>query len=420
MGAAECNKVLGPGQQFGIGRRPVQPGDFVVLGIGVVVAVLGLAEFGAHRQHGRAARQQQGGEQGALVALAGGADRWVFAGAFGAVVPGKVGVGAVAVVLGVGLVVLVLVRNQIGQGEAVMRGDEVDAARRAPFGGEDILGAGEPGGEFGQGSTIATPETSGGVAEPVVPFTPMGREAAELVTAGANIPGFGDQLQIAQHGILGNRRQQRGCGVEPVRAAAERGGEVEAEPVHAAQIGPGAQRIHRQAQHLRMVQGQSVAGAAVVDVAGGIVRQPAVIAGIIQAAQRQSGAERIALPGMVQHDIDDGFNPGFGQRRDGGADFRPAAGRQARIGRHQRHRIVAPVIAQAAHGEMGFLNPGGGGQDFHRGDAEAAQMRDRFGMRQTGEPAAQFRRNGRMALGEAADMQFVEQRPRPGHQRLAG
>jgi hypothetical protein len=55
-------------QQVMVGLRPVQPGDLVVLAVGVVVAALAVAHFAARGQHGRALAQQHGGQQGALQA----------------------------------------------------------------------------------------------------------------------------------------------------------------------------------------------------------------------------------------------------------------------------------------------------------------------------------------------------------------
>ena len=58
--------------EFNIHLRPVQPGDSVVLRIGVVVAVLGAAGLVAHAQHRRTARQQQRGQQRAHIGGAAG------------------------------------------------------------------------------------------------------------------------------------------------------------------------------------------------------------------------------------------------------------------------------------------------------------------------------------------------------------
>ena len=69
-------------------------------------------------------------EQVALIAPPRRPDRRIGGFALLAIVPGIVAIGAVAVVLAVGLVVLALVGDEIGEREAVMRDDEVDAARR--------------------------------------------------------------------------------------------------------------------------------------------------------------------------------------------------------------------------------------------------------------------------------------------------
>ncbi len=58
---------------------------------------------------------------------------------------------AVAVVFAVGLVVLLVVGNQVAQREAVVRGDEVDARGGTPRGVLIEIGAaGEPIPEFGE------------------------------------------------------------------------------------------------------------------------------------------------------------------------------------------------------------------------------------------------------------------------------
>ena len=106
---------------------PVQPGELVVLAVGVVVAVLRVAELVAGQQHRHALREEQRGDEVALLPLAQRDDVRVVGRPFGAAVPAVVVVGAVAVVLAVGLVVLVVVADQVVQREAVVAGDEVDA-----------------------------------------------------------------------------------------------------------------------------------------------------------------------------------------------------------------------------------------------------------------------------------------------------
>src|SRR5581483_1405890 len=80
-------------------RRPVDPADLVALAIGVVVAALGAPELVAREQHRRAERQQQGGEEIALLALAQLPDRRIVGRALDAAVPRPVVGMAVAIVL---------------------------------------------------------------------------------------------------------------------------------------------------------------------------------------------------------------------------------------------------------------------------------------------------------------------------------
>ena len=54
----------------GVGVLPVVPGDLVVLAVGVVVAVLGAADLVAAEEHGHALRQEQRGQEVALLAAA--------------------------------------------------------------------------------------------------------------------------------------------------------------------------------------------------------------------------------------------------------------------------------------------------------------------------------------------------------------
>ena len=78
---------------------PVEPGDLVVLAPGVVVAALRAAELVAAEQHRHALREEQRGQEVALLARAQRVDLRVVGLALDAAVPGAVVVGAVAVVL---------------------------------------------------------------------------------------------------------------------------------------------------------------------------------------------------------------------------------------------------------------------------------------------------------------------------------
>src|SRR5213078_2680384 len=147
---------------------------------------------------------------------------------FGAAVPGPVVVGAVPVVLAVGLVVLVVVGDQVGQGEPVVAGDEVDRGDgAAPARRVQVAGSGEPGREIRHGGRAAAPEVADGVAVLAVPLGPQRREPADLVAALAYVPRLGDQLDLGDHGVLLDQVEEGGQPVDVVQFPGQRGGQVE-------------------------------------------------------------------------------------------------------------------------------------------------------------------------------------------------
>src|SRR5690606_23677849 len=103
---------------------PVHPGDLVILGIGVVVALLGAAHLVALLDERRAARDEERGQQRPHVAPARGVDRRIVGWPFDAAVPRLVVVVPVAVAFSVRLVVLLLVGDEVGEGETVVHGEE--------------------------------------------------------------------------------------------------------------------------------------------------------------------------------------------------------------------------------------------------------------------------------------------------------
>lgn len=142
----------GEGQQVHVRVGPVDPGELVVLAVAVVVAVLGAAQLVAVTDHRHALRQQQRGQEIALLAGPQGVDLLVVGRSLGAAVPGPVVALAVVVVLAVGLVVLLVVGHQVTQREPVVGGDEVDRGDRpAPGVFVQVGRTGQPVGELVEG-----------------------------------------------------------------------------------------------------------------------------------------------------------------------------------------------------------------------------------------------------------------------------
>ena len=94
-------------------------------------------------------------------------------GPFDATVPAVVVVGAILVVLAVGLVVFVVVGDEVTQREAVVGGDEVDAAGRpAPAEAIQVAAAAEPIGKLRNLARVTLPELAHVVAVLAVPLAP--------------------------------------------------------------------------------------------------------------------------------------------------------------------------------------------------------------------------------------------------------
>ena len=104
---------------------------------------------------------------------------------------------SVAVVFAVRLVVLVVVGDEIVQGEAIVGRDEVDRGPGfAATLGEQVGGRSKARGKLRQFSLITPPVGPDRVPISIVPFGPARREPADLVAARSQIPRFGDQLDL--------------------------------------------------------------------------------------------------------------------------------------------------------------------------------------------------------------------------------
>src|SRR5262249_49428965 len=158
-------------------------------------ARLRTAQLVAGQQHRHALAPQQRRQHVARLAGAQGPDLGIVGRAFDAAVPAFVVAGSVLTVLAIGLVVRPVVADQVGQGGAVLGGDEIDAGPRPPaVMVEAVGGAAEPRRQVAHLARVAAPVLPDVVAEAVVPFRPARREAADPVAVGAQVPRLGDQL----------------------------------------------------------------------------------------------------------------------------------------------------------------------------------------------------------------------------------
>src|ERR1700722_14363462 len=116
MPMAEGDKLSAEVQRLPVSVLPVEPGQLVVLTVGIVVAALRMAELVTVPHHGDSLTHQEGRYQRAPAPLAYLEDRGVVGWAFHAAIPRAVVVSSVVVVLAVRLVVLAVIANQVGEG----------------------------------------------------------------------------------------------------------------------------------------------------------------------------------------------------------------------------------------------------------------------------------------------------------------
>src|SRR5215475_5496049 len=168
---------------------PVEPTDFVVLAVSVVVAVLTPAPLVSAAQHRHALGKKQSGKKIPALPVAQGIDLRIVGGPFHAAVPRLIIVVAVAVIVAIQVVVVLVVADQISQREPVMCCDEVNARIRPAA--VMFIEVGAPGqsiGHFANAALVALPKTANRVTIFSIPFGPVDRKIANLVTPIADVP----------------------------------------------------------------------------------------------------------------------------------------------------------------------------------------------------------------------------------------
>ena len=112
-------------------QAPVKPAHLFILAVSIIVAALGSATLVAAEQHGNSSRDKQGQYKILNQSVPHPFDDGIVARPFHAAIVAVVGIGSIAVVLAIFVIVLLLVADQIVQREPIMRSYEVEAACRS-------------------------------------------------------------------------------------------------------------------------------------------------------------------------------------------------------------------------------------------------------------------------------------------------
>ncbi len=322
MGAAQRDEASREVEERHVRRVPVVPRQLRVVTVGVVVARLRATQLVAAEEHRHALREEERGQQVALLAGAQREDGRVVGRPFHAAVPGSVVRLAVPVVVPVGAVVLAVVGDQVGQREAIVRGHEIDARRGSPaIVLVEVGAAREAATEVVQHVRLATPHVAHRVPVATVPLGPVGRELAHLVATLTDVPGLRDELDRADDGVLLDDVEEGREAVHGMQLARQRRGQVEAEAIHVHLFDPVAQAVHDELEHVGLEHVERVAAAGVVHVAAAVVGEQAVVGLVVEAAERQRRAVVRTFARVVVDDVQDDLQPGRVEGHDHGLEL---------------------------------------------------------------------------------------------------
>jgi hypothetical protein len=209
-----------------------------------------------------------------------------------------------------------------------------------------------------------------------------------------------------------------------VQLAGQRGGEIEAEAVHAHLRDPVAEAVHDQLQRARGADVDGVARARVVHVVARVAGHEAVVGGVVDPAVGDGGAEVVALRGVVVDDVQDDLDARLVQRVHHVPELvhllaHPPAARVTDVGGEEADGVVAPVIGEALALQHAVGDELVDRHQLDAGDAEAAEVFDDRRRDESGIGAAQVFRHLGVAERESLDVELVDRRPRPRVAALA-
>ena len=265
-------------------------------------------------------------------------------------VDARIIVAAIAVILAIPLVMLFLVAAQIAQRKAVVRRDEVDAARRILFGAKNIFAACDSPGKIQRRIVAHQPESAGVVPEFAIPFGPSARKSADFIQTGC-IPCLGNQLAAAQNRINRNIVQQAQIWVvNPlafVRTPQNRC-QIKPESVDMHLDQPVSQAFDDQMLHHRMIAVHRIAASGVIGITAFFVQH--IIDAVIQSAECDGRSIAITFAAVIKDDIQNHFDPGFVKRLHHLpelADDSPGRfiARKSLMRTKKANRRISPVIA---------------------------------------------------------------------------
>ena len=337
--------------------------------------------------------------------------------AFNAAVPREVFVHAIAAVFAVGVVVLVVVRDEIPQRETIVACDEVERLVRQSAGMLVEVGtAANARCQSAGQALVAAPESADIIAITAIPFRPPAAglwKTADLIQA-RGVPRLGDQLGVAQQSVLRNHLDDGRIDQHVALAiAAKDGGEIEAQAIDVHFADPETQASEDEFADDRMVAVDGIAAPGEVEIVAALAQQ--VIKFVIESAKGIGSAAIVAFAGVVEDDVENDLDVGLVKGADEVAElghlvvFGAAVSVSAFRG-GKGDAVVTPKILEAlarvrVDEDAIVLIELEDGEQFDRGDAELLQIGNFL------DEPGEGPRLGDQGIGvhrEAAHVQFVD------------
>src|SRR5690606_38491499 len=231
---------------------------------------------------------------------------------FHATVPGAVVAFPVVVVFTVREVVLLVVGDEIVEGEPVMSGNEVDAGCRAAVVVLIEVGtSGESGSKFSEHTIRTSPIVPDTIPILTVPLSPARRKVSYLIPPFADVPRFSNEFYLGDYRILMDDIEKRTQFLDAVEFTRQRGGQVEPESIDMHLLYPVAKTVHHQPEYDWLIGFQCVTGACVIHVEPFVVFDEPIVGSVVYPFKRQCRTHMIPFGGMIVHYIENYFDACF-------------------------------------------------------------------------------------------------------------
>src|SRR6266481_203579 len=180
-------------------QRPIEPAGFVVLAIRVVVPKLCSPHFVTHEKHGHTDRKHRYGQKVFNLPVSELLDARIIRWTFNTTVPTSVVVRSVAIIFAICFIVLVIIGDEVVEGEPVMARHKINALLSlAFFMTVNRRAASQPVSKVSDGMLFPAKKTPDIISKSSIPLLPTVSDKATYLIEPGRVPSFGDELRAGK------------------------------------------------------------------------------------------------------------------------------------------------------------------------------------------------------------------------------